>query len=255
MLRLKPSTQKIEPLGTAAPIAGSRGMAIGNLKFSYPHWLMWPRTWEFALVFILGVCAVIVVQSAWKLLQPPTPILQASPSIDLNQADSATLQQLSGIGPHLAARIVHHREVNGPFSQMEDLKQVHGIGPATLERLRVVATVVSEKARSASNSNTASTAEKYLPKPPASKVVDLNLATREDLMTLPGIGPSLADRILEDRQSKGSFQTVEDLMRIRGIKEKTLQKLKPFLKVTKSTKGAWKGIMPIVNKGLVCQNS
>lgn len=225
-------------MGTAAPHSGNRGMTIGNLKFSYPHCLTWPRSWEYALVFILGICAVIVVQSAWRLITPPTPILQASPSIDLNQADSATLQQLTGIGPHLAARIVNHREKNGPFSQMEDLKQVHGIGPATLERLRVVATVVSDKPRSAGDSNTTANVEMYVPKPTPSKVVDLNRATREDLMTLPGIGPALAERILQNRQVKGPFQSVEDLMRIRGIKEKTLQKLRPFLMVTKSTKGA-----------------
>lgn len=238
MLSLKHSTRKIEPLCSAAPNAGSRGIAVGNLKFSYPHWLIWPRTWEYALVFILGVCAVIVFQSAWKLIQPPTPILQASHCIDLNQADSATLQQLSGIGPHLAARIVHHREVNGPFSQIEDLKQVHGIGPATLERLRVVATVTPDKPRSASESGIPSTVEKLLPKPPLRKIIELNRATREDLMTLPGIGPALADRILENRKEKGAFQSVEDLMRIRGIKEKTVEKLRPFLTVPKSTNGA-----------------
>jgi len=225
-----PGSGESKPAGHAS--------AFGPFRLKLPTWLTWPRSWEYALAFVLGICALIVVQSAWKLIQPPTPILQASPSIDLNQADSATLQQLSGIGPHLAARIVNYREKNGPFSQFEDLKQVHGIGPATLERLRVVATVVADKRPSASKANALSAAEQYIPKPPPAKLIDLNRATKEDLMTLPGIGPALAGRILEDRDSKGAFQSVEDLMRIRGIKEKTMEKLRPFLIVAKNTNGA-----------------
>lgn len=238
MLRLKRMNGKTELPGSGVTKPAVDGAAFRSLRLTLPVWLTWPRSWEYALAFVLGICALIVVQSAWKLIQPPMPILQASPSIDLNQADSATLQQLSGIGPHLAARIVNHREKYGPFSHFEDLKHVHGIGPATLERLRVVATVIADKPSSLSKANTSSAVEQYIPKPPPNKQIDLNRATKEDLMTLPGIGPALAERILENRESKGPFQSVEDLMRIRGIKEKTLEKLRPFLIVAKNTNGA-----------------
>ena len=56
--------------------------------------------------------------------------------IDPNTADVETLQELSGIGPALAARIVAHRDSAGPFRSAEDLLAVPGIGPATLERIR-----------------------------------------------------------------------------------------------------------------------
>ncbi|NLY93403.1 MAG: helix-hairpin-helix domain-containing protein [Myxococcales bacterium] len=56
--------------------------------------------------------------------------------IDLNAADEGTLTLLPRVGPALARRIVAHREARGGFSGVEDLLEVKGIGPKTLERLR-----------------------------------------------------------------------------------------------------------------------
>lgn len=63
-----------------------------------------------------------------------------SPLVDLNTADSARLVALPGIGPALAARIVARRRVER-FRRVEELTEVQGIGPATLERLRAAVTV------------------------------------------------------------------------------------------------------------------
>lgn len=56
--------------------------------------------------------------------------------IDLNRADARELDQLPGIGPVLAGRIVEHRRLAGPYRTVEELLAVRGIGPALLERLR-----------------------------------------------------------------------------------------------------------------------
>jgi competence protein ComEA len=64
--------------------------------------------------------------------------------------------------------------------------------------------------------------------------VDLNSATREQLMQIKGIGPSLADRIVEFRKENGPYRRVEDILKVRGIGEKSLSKLKPYLKVAKT---------------------
>jgi competence protein ComEA len=56
-------------------------------------------------------------------------------AVNINTADAATLEQLPGIGPALASRIVDHRNQVGPFASMEDLDAVSGIGPAMMERL------------------------------------------------------------------------------------------------------------------------
>ncbi|WP_082573743.1 ComEA family DNA-binding protein [Cellulomonas sp. Root137] len=55
--------------------------------------------------------------------------------LDLNGADEAALDALPGIGPVLAGRIVAHRE-KGPFTSVDELADVAGIGPTLLERLR-----------------------------------------------------------------------------------------------------------------------
>lgn len=61
--------------------------------------------------------------------------------VSLNQADAAALEDLPGIGPVLAERIVKDREAHGPFASVEDLDRVSGVGPAVLERVRDYVTV------------------------------------------------------------------------------------------------------------------
>lgn len=56
--------------------------------------------------------------------------------IDLNRATAAQLEELPGVGPVLAARIVAHREEHGNFAEVEDLLDVPGIGEAKLALLR-----------------------------------------------------------------------------------------------------------------------
>jgi competence protein ComEA len=62
--------------------------------------------------------------------------------------------------------------------------------------------------------------------------VDLNTAGREELLQLPGVGPSLADAILTHRGSVGRFDSVDDLNGVNGVGDKTLAKLRPLLTVT-----------------------
>ncbi len=60
---------------------------------------------------------------------------------------------------------------------------------------------------------------------------DLNRASRFELMALPGVGPRIADRIVELRKKRGFFSQVEDLLRVKGIGPKKLEKIAPFLDV------------------------
>ncbi len=60
--------------------------------------------------------------------------------------------------------------------------------------------------------------------------MDINRASAGDLALLPGIGPSLALRIVAHRDQNGPFPSPEALLAVRGIGQKTLQKLKPFLR-------------------------
>ncbi len=65
------------------------------------------------------------------------------------------------------------------------------------------------------------------PQPP---VVRLNTATESDLVRLPGIGPSLARRILEYRRQKGGFKSVDELLEVKGIGPKKLEQIRPYVR-------------------------
>jgi competence protein ComEA len=59
--------------------------------------------------------------------------------------------------------------------------------------------------------------------------VDLNKAKRAELLQLPGIGPTLAERIEQYRAEHGGFASVEELTKVRGIGPATLQRVRPFV--------------------------
>lgn len=59
--------------------------------------------------------------------------------------------------------------------------------------------------------------------------ININQATREEIERLPYIGPSLAERIIQYRQREGGFRSIEDLKKVKGIGEKNLEKIKPYV--------------------------
>lgn len=58
--------------------------------------------------------------------------------------------------------------------------------------------------------------------------MDLNRASKEELMKVPGIGPATADKILKYREEKGRFSSVEELLEVPRIGEKTLEKIREY---------------------------
>lgn len=67
--------------------------------------------------------------------------------------------------------------------------------------------------------------------PKTSGPVDINTATLDELQTLKGIGPSLAQRIIDYREEYGPFTSVEDLLNVKGIGEATLNKFRDHVTV------------------------
>jgi comEA protein len=88
-------------------------------------------------------------------------------------------------------------------------------------RAGVVGLLFSVLAQSASMSAT-------IKKPPL-QPINLNAATSEELQLVPGIGPATAEKILLMRKSYGSFKSVDDLLAIRGIGKKRLDKMRKYL--------------------------
>ena len=75
-------------------------------------------------------------------------------------------------------------------------------------------------------------------KQPPAKPIDLNVASVKELQQLPGVGPVTAQRIIEMREKSGRFRRVEALLAIRGISQKKLAALRPYVMVSSATSPA-----------------
>ena len=147
--------------------------------------------------------------------------LQRGELIDPNRAPPEELDRLPGVGPATAREIVAERDRGGAYREPRDLLRVRGIGDATVAKIEahLDLTLMPPGLRRGL-------------RPPAPPLVNLNRADEELLETLPGVGPALAQRIIESRREQ-LFRTVEDLERVRGIGPATVERLRAL--VTLST--------------------
>jgi competence protein ComEA len=68
-------------------------------------------------------------------------------------------------------------------------------------------------------------------RPSAPLTLDVNRASQQDFERLPGIGSVLARRIVEYRESRGAFQDIDQLRRVKGIGKKTFERIRAFVAV------------------------
>lgn len=134
-----------------------------------------------------------------------TTTTTAEYKIDLNTATVDDLMQVDGIGEKTAEKIIAYRNEIGRYTFIEQLLDVEGIGDKKLENWKQYLTVECD------GKTTATT---------ASLKINLNTATREDLMRIDGIGEQTALKIIAYREEIGRFASLEQLMDIDGIGEK-----------------------------------
>jgi competence protein ComEA len=136
--------------------------------------------------------------------------------VNVNTASQSQLESLPGIGPSKASAIIEYRNANGTFTSLAQLDGVPGIGRATLEKLS--AHVVFDGESVAVPSRTASTSSKTTPKAAGiTGTVNINTANQAELQSLPGIGPSKAVAIIQDRVTNGPFEHCGQLTRVKGV--------------------------------------
>ena len=156
--------------------------------------------------------------------------LAALAGVNINTASQSELESLPGIGPSKAAAILQHRSDFGPFQTVEQLDDVPGIGPATLESLRPFvslgpvdpnAEVIVRSPGPRLEDADDDTAPAF-----AGGLININTASGAQLEELPGIGPAKAAAILDHRDSFGAFEACDQLLDVSGIGPATLAGLR-----------------------------
>jgi competence protein ComEA len=200
----------------------------------------WSRPAQAAAALLLLLALTLLAWHAWQMqrgrCRPSTLESEAGDvsSFDLNQADRAQLLQLPGVGDNLARRIEAYRSEHGGFRDVDELRNIHGIGPKMIEKLRPFLHV-EPLDRDADGAVVEDIKDKKIlfidkKKTSLKDRIDVTRADAAELQRLPGIGPKLSQRIVETRQKK-AFRSVDDLRRVPGIGPKILERLRPHVVV------------------------
>lgn len=145
-----------------------------------------------------------VTESSWG---HSNRIIHRFPTIDLETADSASLEKLPGIGPVLSVRIVKYRDRLGGFHNKVQLKEVYGLTDSVFEKIGPYLTLNSS----------------------AVQKIEINRAGETQLAKHPYIQWKLARQFVRYREQHGLFQSANDLYGLWTIDTEKIKKLIPYL--------------------------
>ena len=207
---------------------------------------------QYRNVLILMVVVILAGSGYWMLRRFYPVIFLGEPDLIVNQERASPAEKPNSDAPSLSnspAEILVHvaGAVQSPGVYRLSVgarveRAIEKAGGAT-ERANIhqlnLAAKVSDGQRiyvpvSRQLSSPSVDVKKTLPHTPASNppipkhelLVDLNVATLEQLQTLPRIGPVIAQRIVEYRETHGLFSSADDLVNVRGIGDKTLERIR-----------------------------
>lgn len=145
--------------------------------------------------------------SLWKL---PVKAVKEDEWVELNKADSATLERLPGIGPVLASRVIKYRNLLGGYYDVHQIREVYGMSDELFNRcsghLRVDTLTI--------------------------KKLDLNFLSLSEMGRHPYIGFRQARRMVRQRDLKGKLDRAEKLVEL--FSEDSLRRLRPYIQAGRS---------------------
>ena len=195
---------------------------------------------------ILGIASLLILVGAIVVFSPlslsfqsnSNPIEDATKKskphrfslINVNTATVKDFEKLPGIGFTKAQAILSYRKSHGNFSSPKDLLNVKGIGKATLEKIEEFLTGFTNLPKNGESGGSTNGNEKQL-SDQVEKLVDINHASAEEIATLPYIGLVKAKAIVNYRMEHGYFKNISELEKVKGIGDKTIQKIEKFVEI------------------------
>jgi competence ComEA-like helix-hairpin-helix protein len=173
----------------------------------------WPRSAQFVTAGLLLLATILCAYhglASWRGGSRPTE-LHAGPA------------PTSANDPSEAARVVSMRRASAAGGFTQSIRKRADSGRFPNIEQQTPAPVPPQKPPAARSSGSGKSAKLTAP-------VNINRGTAAELQTLPGIGPKLAERILDTRAQQ-PFKSVDDLRRVPGIGVKTLERLRPHITV------------------------
>ncbi len=191
-----------------------------SITGSLGNWI-WMKKNNFLIYFAVALAIIVVtlpfVPQRTNSTLPEKPKTERSSIsttiiVDINKASIKELESLPHIGPAIAQKIIDYRSKT-PFESISDIMKVKGIGEKTFDRIKDRIIVKNAKPLKKHNSK-----------------ININTASLDGLTSLKGIGRVYAQRII-DYRNKHRFNTISDIMKVKGIGEKTFDRIKDRIEV------------------------